>query len=118
MIRGFTVSALITPNVLGDETSFEGLAKFDRFSILNISQRKVSFTRSVRGVALIIAMSPARGSGPQRIFLPRLPNIVPPPEAGYLPSIRPPSGINGAGTKTCVLKNLLKRPLTLPLTLA
>jgi hypothetical protein len=34
MIRGFTASALITPNVLGVETSFEGLAKFGRFSTL------------------------------------------------------------------------------------
>ena len=37
MIREFTVSALITPNVLGVETSFEGLAKFGRFSTLNSS---------------------------------------------------------------------------------
>jgi len=28
MIRRFTVNALITPNVLGVETSFEGLVKF------------------------------------------------------------------------------------------
>jgi hypothetical protein len=60
MIRGFTVKALITPNVLGDETSFEGLAKFGVFSKLKISHRKISFTRSVRAVVLITAMSKSR----------------------------------------------------------
>ena len=50
----------ITPNVLGVETSFEGLAKFGRFSTLNTSQRNISCTRSVRGVVLITAMSATR----------------------------------------------------------
>src|SRR6266404_5094464 len=43
-----------------------------------------------------------------------MPNIVPPPETGYLPSIRPPSGTNGAGANAFVLKNSLTQPLTLP----
>jgi hypothetical protein len=60
MILGFTVSALITPNVPGVETSFEGLAKFGRFITLNTSQRKTSLTRSVRGVVFITEMSPTR----------------------------------------------------------
>src|SRR5216684_2237478 len=117
MIRGFTVKARIVPKELRVETSLEGLAKFEAFSILKISQRKISFTRSLTGVVLITAMSKFRWSGPLRIFLPRLPNIAPPPETGYLPSIRPPSGTNGAGTNAFVLKNLLTRLLTLPLRL-
>src|ERR1700722_2036394 len=120
MIRGFTVRALITPNVLGVETSFEGFAKLGRFSTLNTSHRKIRLVCSVRGVILMNAMSPTRWSGPRRMFLPRLPNIVPPqvgppPETGYVPSISPPSGIHGAGTNALVLKNSLTRLLTLPL---
>src|SRR6266478_4602824 len=120
MILGFTVSALITPKVLGVETSFEGFTKLGRFSTLNTSHRKISFTRSVRGVVLITAMSPTRWSGPRRMFLPRLPNIVPPqvglpPDTGYLPSISPPSGTKGAGTNALVLNNSFTRLLTLPL---
>src|SRR6267142_374083 len=120
MIRGFTVRALITPNVLGVETSFEGLAKFGRFSTLNTSHRKIRLMCSVRGVLLMNAMSPTRWSGPRRIFLPRLPNIVPPqvglpPDTGYLRSISYPSGIQGAGTNAPVLKHSLTRLLTLPL---
>src|ERR1700757_4415653 len=49
------------------------------------------------------------------MFRPRLPKIVPPPDTGYLPSMRPPSGTNGAGTKALVLKNSFTRLLTLPL---
>jgi hypothetical protein len=65
------------------------------------------------------AMSPTRWSGPRRIFLPRLPNIVPPqvglpPETGYWPSISPPSGIQGAGTNALLLRNSFTRLLTLP----
>jgi hypothetical protein len=60
MIRGFTVKALITPKVLGVETSLDGFAKFGLFSKLKISHRKISFTRSVRGVVLIAAMSKSR----------------------------------------------------------
>src|SRR5216683_7752340 len=115
MIRGFTVKARIVPKELRVETSLEGLAKFEAFSILKISQRKVSFTRSLTGVVLITAMSKSRWSGPLRIFLPRLPKIVPPPETGYLLSIRPPSGIYGPGTNALVLKNSFTRLLTLPL---
>lgn len=119
MMRGFTAKALITPNVLGVETSFEGFAKLGWLVTLKISHRKISFTWSVRGVVLARAMSPTRSSGPRRIFLPRLPKIVPPPpDTGYLPSIRPPSGTNGAGTKALVLKNSFTRPLTLPLRIA
>ena len=44
-------------HVLGVETSLDGFAKFDLFIKLKISQRKISFTRSVRGVVLIAAMS-------------------------------------------------------------
>src|SRR6266851_9716474 len=117
MIRGFRVKALIVPKVLRVETSLEGLAKVGVFSVLKISQRKISFTRSLRGVVLITAMSKSRCSGPLRIFLPRLPKIVPPPETGYLPSIRPPSGTKGAGTNALVLKNSFTRLLTLPLRL-
>src|SRR6266478_9369184 len=102
MIRGFTVKARIVPKELRVETSLEGLAKFEAFSILKISQRKVSFTRSLTGVVLITAMSKSRWSGPLRIFLPRLPKIVPPPETGYLSSIRPPSDTKGAGTNALV----------------
>ena len=50
-----------------------------------------------------------------QIFLPRLPQIVPLPDTGYLASIRPPSGTNGAGTNALVLKNSFTRLLTLPL---
>src|SRR2546421_443292 len=57
MIRGFTVKALITPKVLGVETSLDGFAKFGLFSKLKISHRKISFTRSVRGVLLMAALS-------------------------------------------------------------
>ncbi|MCU1336083.1 MAG: hypothetical protein JWO19_1664 [Bryobacterales bacterium] len=60
MIRGFTVKALIVPKVRGVETSLDGFAKFGLFSILNISHRKISFTRSVTGVVLITAMSKSR----------------------------------------------------------
>src|SRR6202051_9838 len=120
MLRGFTVSALITAKVLGGETSFEGFAKFGRFSTLNTSHRKIRLMRSVRGVLLMKAMSPTRWSGPRKMFLPRLPNVVPPqvglpPDTGYLPSISPPSGIQGGGTNAFVLKNSLTRLLTLPL---
>src|ERR1700752_2237010 len=101
MIRGFTVNALITPKVLGVETSLEGLAKFDRFSTLNTSHRKIRLMRSVRGGLLMKAMSPTRWAGPRRMFLRSLPNIVPPqvglpPDTGYWPSISSPSGIQGA----------------------
>ena len=120
MIRGFTVRALITPKVLGVETSFEGFAKLGRFSTLNTSHRKIRLMCSLRGVLLMNAMSPTRWSGPRRMFLPRLPNIVPPqvglpPDTGYLRSISAPSGIQGAGTNAPVLKNSLTRLLTLPL---
>ena len=57
MIRGFTVKALITPKVLGVETSFDGFAKFGLFNTLNISQRKFSFTRSVSEVVFVTATS-------------------------------------------------------------
>src|SRR6201998_1340891 len=119
MILGFTVSALITPKVLGVETSLEGLAKLDRFSTLNTYHQKMRLMRSARGVLLMKAMSPTRWSGPRRIFLPRLPNIVPPqvglpPETGYWPSISPPSEIQGAGTNALVLRNSFTRLLTLP----
>jgi hypothetical protein len=58
MIRGFRVKALIVPKVLRVETSLEGSAKVGVFSVLKISQRKISFTRSLRGVVLITAMCP------------------------------------------------------------
>jgi hypothetical protein len=60
MIRGFTVKALITPKVLGIETSLDGFAKFGLSSKLKTSHRKISLTRSVRGVVLITAMSKSR----------------------------------------------------------
>jgi hypothetical protein len=41
-MRGFTVSALITPNVLRVDTSLEGLAKFDLFSRLKIPREEPS----------------------------------------------------------------------------
>jgi hypothetical protein len=39
MIRGFTLIAVISPNVLGLETSPAGLAKFGHLKTLNTSQR-------------------------------------------------------------------------------
>jgi hypothetical protein len=56
MMRGLTVKALITPNVLGLETSDEGLAKFGVLSALKISHRMVKFKWSLMGVVLMIAM--------------------------------------------------------------
>ena len=53
----FAVKAPIAPKVLGVETSLDGFAKLGRFSRLKISHRKISFTRSVRGVVLIAARS-------------------------------------------------------------
>jgi hypothetical protein len=57
MIRGLTVKALITPKVLGVETSFDGFAKLGLFRALKISHRKISFTRPVKDVVLTAATS-------------------------------------------------------------
>ena len=69
MIRGFTVKPLIAPKVLRAETLLDGFAKFGLFSMLKISHRKISFTRSVRGVVFMTAMSKSCCPGPLRIFL-------------------------------------------------
>ena len=105
MMRGFTLIALIFPNVPGLETSLAGLAKLDQLNTLKTSQRNTMWAFSPRFVRLMSATSTLRWLGPLRTFLPRLPKIVPPPLTGYLPSIKAPSGMNGAGTKTLVLKN-------------
>src|SRR5258708_6052155 len=41
--------------------------------------------------------------------------VAPQTDTGYVPSIRPPSGMTGAGAKAFVLKNSLTRLLTVPL---
>ena len=67
------------------------------------AKHHVAFSPSL--VRLMSATSTLRWPGPLRTFLPKFPKIVPPPVTGYLPSINPPSGMNGAGTNTLVLKN-------------
>src|SRR5262245_42591422 len=105
MIRGFTLIAVILPNVLGLDTLLAGLAKLGQLKTLKTSQRNTILTFAPSLVRLMSAMSTLRCPGPLRTFLPRFPKIVPPPLTGNFPSIRPPAGTNGAGTNTLVLKN-------------
>src|SRR4030095_8299841 len=105
MIRGFTLIAVIFPNVLGLATSLAGLAKLSQLKTLKTSQRNTTLAFSPSLVRLMSAMSTLRWPGPLRMFLPRFPKIVPPPVTGNFPLMKPPSGMNGAGTNTLVLKN-------------
>src|SRR5262245_30211080 len=114
MIRGFTLIAVIFPNVLGLETSLAGLAKFVQLKTLKTSQRNSMVALSPRQMSLMRAMSRLRWPGPLRTFLPKLPKIVPPPVTGNCPSINPPSGMNVAGTNASVSKYRSRRLLTLP----
>ena len=54
MMRGFTLIALIFPNVLGLETSLAGLAKFAQLKTLKTSQRN---TRLAFSPSLVRLMS-------------------------------------------------------------
>jgi hypothetical protein len=79
MIRGFTLIAMISPNVLGLETSPAGLAKFGHLKTLNTSQRNTRLAFPPSLVRLMRATSTLRWPSPLRTFLSRFPKIVPHP---------------------------------------
>jgi len=95
---------VIFPNVLGLETSPLDWQNWANEDVKDFpAEHDAGFLTDSRALdESHIDIALAR---PSKDVPPRFPKIVPPAVTGYFPSIKPPSGMNGAGTNTLVLKN-------------